>query len=33
MTIDTEPSLENKNELINAWLRNKTAAGGELTVD
>ena len=29
MTIDAELSLENKNELISAWVRNKTAAGGE----
>ena len=30
MTIDAELSLENKNELISARVRNKTAAGGEL---
>ena len=30
MTIDAELPLENKNELISAWVRNKTAAGGEL---
>ena len=27
--IDAELSSENKNELIGAWVRNKTAAGGE----
>ena len=30
MTIDAELSLENENELISTWVRNKTAAGGEL---
>ena len=29
MTTDAEPSLENKNELISAWVRDETAAGGE----
>ena len=29
MTIDAEPTLEHENELIGAWVRNKTAAGGE----
>ena len=29
MTIDAELSLENKNELNSAWVRNKTGAGGE----
>ena len=29
MTIDAKLPLENKNERISAWVRNKTAAGGE----
>ena len=30
LSIDTELSMENKNELVTAWARNKIAAEGEL---
>ena len=30
-TIDTELTVEHKNELVNAWVRNKAEAEGDLT--